>query len=52
MECLTLAVGIHSTSVGPGEFSWNLHPHGKFSVCSLYNAIIQSDIPVENNKKI
>jgi hypothetical protein len=34
------------------EFCWNLHPHGKFSVGFLYKAIIQSDIPVNNNKKI
>jgi hypothetical protein len=38
-------------SVGPDEFRWNLHPNGTFSVRSLYNAIIQSDIPVDNNKK-
>jgi hypothetical protein len=37
---------------GPDEFCWNLHPNGKFSVCLLYNAIIQSDIPVGDNKKI
>jgi hypothetical protein len=34
------------------EFRWNLHPNGKFSVDSPYKAIIQSDIPVNNNKKI
>jgi hypothetical protein len=39
-------------STGPDEFCWNLHPNGKFSVGSLYNTIIQSDIPVDNNKKI
>jgi hypothetical protein len=39
-------------SEGPDEFRWNLHPNGTFSVRSLYNAIIQSDIPVDNNKKI
>jgi hypothetical protein len=38
-------------SMGPYEFRWNLHPNGKFSVGSLYNVIIQSDIPVDNNKK-
>jgi hypothetical protein len=37
---------------GPDEFCWNLHPNGKFSVRLLYNAIIQSDIPVGDNKKI
>jgi hypothetical protein len=39
-------------STGLDEFRWNLHPNGKFSVGSQYNAIIQSDIPVDNNKKI
>jgi hypothetical protein len=33
-------------------FHWNLHPNGKFSVYSLCNAIIQSDLPVDSNKKI
>jgi hypothetical protein len=36
----------------PDEFHWNLHPNGKFSVSSLCNAIIQYDIPVDDNKKI
>jgi hypothetical protein len=39
-------------STGPGEFRLNLHPNWKFSIGSLYNVIIQSDIPVDNNKKI
>jgi hypothetical protein len=39
-------------STGPDEFRWNLHPNGNFSVRSLYNAIIQCDIPVDGNKKI
>jgi hypothetical protein len=38
--------------VGSDKFRWNLHPNGKFSVGSLYNEIIQSDIPVNSNKKI
>jgi hypothetical protein len=37
---------------GPDEFCWNLHPNETFSIRSLYNAIIQCDIPVDNNKKI
>jgi hypothetical protein len=36
----------------PDEFRWNLHVDGTFSVKSLYNAILHSDIPVDNNKKI
>jgi hypothetical protein len=39
-------------SPGPDEFRWNLHSNGAFSVDSLYKAILQSDIPVDNNKKI
>jgi hypothetical protein len=39
-------------SPGPDEFWWNLHANGTFSIDSLYKAILQSDIPVDNNKKI
>jgi hypothetical protein len=39
-------------SAGPDESRWNLHANGNFSVDSLYKAIVQSDIPVDNNKKI
>jgi hypothetical protein len=39
-------------STGPNEFRWNLHPNGKFSVGSMYKAIIQSDVPINSNKKI
>jgi hypothetical protein len=39
-------------STGPDEFRCNLHPNGIFSVGLLYKTIIQSDIPVNNNKKI
>jgi hypothetical protein len=48
LQCLD---SIH-LSTGPNEFRWNLHPNGKFSVGSLYKAIIQSDIPVNCNKNI
>jgi hypothetical protein len=37
---------------GPDEFRWNVHANGAFSVDSLYKAILQSDIPVNNNKKV
>jgi hypothetical protein len=39
-------------SAEPDEFRWNVHPNGKFSVGSLYKAIIHSDISVNSNKKI
>jgi hypothetical protein len=39
-------------SPGPDEFRWNLHANDTFLVDSLYKAILQSDIPVDNNKKI
>jgi hypothetical protein len=35
------------------EFRWNLHENGKFSVASMYNDLIQPDIPfdkVNNNR--
>jgi hypothetical protein len=39
-------------SPGPDVFRWNLHANGGFTVDSLYNAILQFDLPVDNNKKI
>jgi hypothetical protein len=39
-------------SPGPDRFRWNLYVNGNFSVDSFYKAILQSDIPVDNNKKI
>jgi AMMECR1 domain-containing protein len=35
------------------EFRWNLHENGKFSVASMYNALILPDVPIDkvhNNK--
>jgi hypothetical protein len=35
------------------EFRWNLHESGKFSVASMYNALILRDVPIDlvsNNK--
>jgi hypothetical protein len=49
---MPLMFGFHPTFNGPDEFRWNLHPNGKFSVCLLYKVIVQSDIPINNNKKI
>jgi hypothetical protein len=37
---------------GKDEFQWNLHENGKFSVASIYNALISSGLPVLDNKKI
>jgi hypothetical protein len=39
-------------SEGHDEFRWNLQYNGKFTVSSLYNAIIQPEIPVDKNKKL
>ena len=39
-------------SHGSDVFQWNLHENGNFSVESMYRALIQSDVPVDNNKKI
>jgi hypothetical protein len=37
---------------GPDEFRWNLCANGKFSVDSMYRALVHSDVPVDDNKKI
>jgi hypothetical protein len=37
---------------GPDEFRWNLTGNGSFSVASMYNALIQPELPVDNNSKI
>jgi hypothetical protein len=39
-------------TLGNDEFRWNLHESGKFLVVSIYNVLIQLDLPVVNNKKI
>ena len=39
-------------SHGSDVFRWNLHGNGQFSVESMYRALIQSNVPVDNNKKI
>jgi hypothetical protein len=37
---------------GPDVFRWNLTGNGSFSVASMYNALIQPELPVDNNSKI
>jgi hypothetical protein len=32
---------------GHDEFSWNLYENGKFSVASMYNALILPDVPID-----
>jgi hypothetical protein len=32
---------------GHDEFRWNLHEKGKFSVASMYNALILPDVPID-----
>src|SRR3954462_1654662 len=39
-------------SQGHDEFRWNLNRNGKFSVDSMYRALVQPEIPVDNNYKI
>ena len=39
-------------SQGIDEFRWNLNVNGKFTVDSMYRALIHSEIRVDNNKKI
>jgi hypothetical protein len=31
---------------GHDEFQWNLHENGKFSIASMYNALILPDVPI------
>jgi hypothetical protein len=38
---------------GHGKFCWNLHVNGKFSIASIYNALILPNVPINkisNNK--
>ena len=37
---------------GSDEFRWNLNGNGKFTVDSMYKALIHPNMPVGNNKKI
>jgi hypothetical protein len=37
---------------GKDEFHWNILDNGKFSVASMYNALILPDLPVLDNKEI
>ena len=39
-------------SQGPDVFRWNIHTSGKFTVNSMYKALIQPVVPVDNNKMI
>ena len=40
---------VHLSS-GSDIFRWTLHENGKFSVDSMYRALIQSDMPIDNKK--
>ena len=40
---------IHLSS-GSDVFRWSLHENGKFSVDSMYRALIQTDMPIDNKK--
>ena len=50
----TLVARLASIQLTPGsdEFRWNLCGNGKFAVDSMYRALVHSDIPVDDNKKI
>ena len=49
LQCLAVV----NLMEGTDEFRWNLHVNGKFSVDSMYKALIQPDLPVDTsqNKK-
>jgi hypothetical protein len=34
------------------EVLWNLHENGKFSINSMYNILVQSDVLVDKNSKL
>jgi hypothetical protein len=51
-DALLLRLANIQLTTGKDIFQWNLHENGKFSVASLYNALILSDSPVYDNKKI
>jgi hypothetical protein len=51
-DALLLRLANIQLTTGKDIFRWNLHENGKFSVASLYNALILSDSPVYDNKKI
>jgi hypothetical protein len=54
LEFLTSAFGKHPTTDRHDEFRWNLHENGKFSVASMYNALVLPDVPIDkiSNDKI
>jgi hypothetical protein len=37
---------------GHDEFRWNLHENGKFSVASIYNALILPNVPIDKISNI
>ena len=37
-------------SPGSDIFRWSLHENGKFSVDSMYRALIQTELPIDNKK--
>jgi hypothetical protein len=51
-ESLLQRLATVQLSDGKDEFHWNLLENGKFSVASMYNVLISSDLPVLDNKKI
>jgi hypothetical protein len=38
-------------SQGADEFQWSLHESGRFFVNSMYRAIFQQELSINNNKK-
>jgi hypothetical protein len=53
VECITATFGNIHLQTGPDEFRWNFHENCNFLVDSMYNALIQPDVPtdkISNNK--
>jgi hypothetical protein len=52
LVCFTSTSGFDPFEAGSDEFRWNVHESGKFSVDSMYKALIQPEVPVDDNNKI
>jgi hypothetical protein len=51
LECLVATIGCDPLMPRTNKLRWNLQANGKFSVYSMYRALIQPDALVYSNKK-
>ena len=52
LELPSGTVELSSTHTWAIEFRWNLCANGKFSIDSMYRALVHSDVPVDDNKNL